>query len=70
MSVDTSNTTAATAIDASRTRVTGAIKQASTTTGASFQYLLATAKMESDFNPSAGAATSSARGLYQFIDQT
>lgn len=70
MSVNTSNATAPTAIDASRTQVTGAIKQASNTTGTSFQYLLATAKMESDFNPSAGASTSSARGLYQFIDQT
>lgn len=70
MSVDTSNAMAATGVDASRSRVTGAIKQASNTTGASFEYLLATAKMESDFNPSAGASTSSARGLYQFIDQT
>jgi hypothetical protein len=26
--------------------------------------------MESDFNPTAGASTSSAHGLYQFIDQT
>lgn len=51
-------------------RVTGAIKQAASSTGASFEYLLATAKMESDFNPSAGASTSSARGLYQFIEQT
>jgi hypothetical protein len=66
MSVDTSNATAATGA----TRVTGAIKQASNSTGASFEYLLATAKMESDFNPTAGASTSSARGLYQFIDQT
>ncbi|MCP4621143.1 MAG: transglycosylase SLT domain-containing protein, partial [Bradyrhizobium sp.] len=40
------------------------------TTGASFEYLLATAKMESNFNPKAAATTSSARGLYQFIDQT
>ncbi|WP_024510633.1 transglycosylase SLT domain-containing protein [Bradyrhizobium sp. ARR65] len=70
MSVDTSNATAMTAVDPSRTRVTGAIKQASNNTGASFEYLLATAKMESDFNPSASASTSSARGLYQFIDQT
>jgi hypothetical protein len=75
MSVDTSNAMssaglAAAGVDPSRVRVTGAIKQASNTTGASFQYLLATAKMESDFNPSAGASTSSARGLYQFIDQT
>ena len=40
------------------------------TTGASFEYLLATAKMESNFNPKAAASTSSARGLFQFIDQT
>ncbi len=48
----------------------GAIKQAANTTGTSFEYLLTTAKMESDFNPTAGASTSSAHGLYQFIDQT
>src|SRR5215468_6167085 len=66
MSVDTSNATAATAVP----RVSGAIKQASNSTGTSFEYMLATAKMESDFNPSAGASTSSARGLYQFIEQT
>ena len=70
MSVDTSNATALAGVDPTRARVTGAIKQASTTTGASFQYLLATAKMESDFNPGAGASTSSAHGLYQFIEQT
>jgi hypothetical protein len=70
MSVDASKAAAAAAVDPTRTRVTGAIKQASNSTGTSFQYLLATAKMESDFNPSAGASTSSARGLYQFIDQT
>jgi hypothetical protein len=66
MSVDTSNATAAPGV----ARVTGVIKQASNSTGTSFEYLLATAKMESDFNPTAGASTSSARGLYQFIDQT
>jgi Transglycosylase SLT domain len=70
MSVDTTNANAATAVDGLRARVTGAIKQAATNTGASFHYLLATAKMESDFNPQAGASTSSARGLYQFIEQT
>ena len=69
MSVGTSNATSA-AVDPTRARVSGAIKQASNTTGASFQYLLATAKMESDFNPTAGASTTSAHGLYQFIDQT
>ena len=70
MSVDTSNATIAAGVDSPRARVTGAIKQAASSTGASFEYLLATAKMESDFNPSAGASTSSARGLYQFIEQT
>ena len=70
MSVDTSNATAAAGVDPARARVAGAIKQAANTTGASFEYLLATAKMESDFNPTAGASTSSAHGLYQFIEQT
>jgi hypothetical protein len=70
MAVDRLNATAAAGVDPARTRVAGAIKQASNSTGTSFQYLLATAKMESDFNPTAGASTSSARGLYQFIDQT
>src|SRR6266852_6090186 len=70
MSVDASNATAAAGIDPSRARIAGAIKQAANTTGTSFEYLLATAKMESNFNPKASASTSSARGLYQFIDQT
>jgi hypothetical protein len=70
MSVDTSNATATAGVDGSRARIAGAIKQAANTSGASFQYLLTTAKMESDFNPAAGASTSSAHGLFQFIDQT
>ncbi len=70
MAVDTSNATATAGADPSRVRIAGAIKQASNSTGTSFEYLLATAKMESDFNPTAGASTSSAHGLYQFIDQT
>jgi len=70
MSVDASNATAAAGIGPSRARIAGAIKQAASTTGTSFEYLLATAKMESNFNPKASATTSSARGLYQFIDQT
>ena len=70
MSVDPTNATATAGVDASRARVAGAIKQAANSTGASFEYLLTTAKMESDFNPSAAASTSSAHGLYQFIDQT
>jgi hypothetical protein len=50
--------------------VTGAIQQAAQATGASFNYLLATAQVESGLNPQAGAATSSARGLFQFIETT
>jgi hypothetical protein len=50
--------------------VTGAIQQASQATGASFNYLLATAQVESGLNPQAGASTSSARGLFQFIETT
>jgi hypothetical protein len=70
MSVDISSATATAGVDPSRLRIAGAIKQAANTTGISFEYLLATAKMESNFNPRASASTSSARGLYQFIDQT
>ena len=70
MSVDASSASPAAGIDPLRVRVAGAIKQAAATTGASFEYLLATAKMESNFDPAARASTSSARGLFQFIDQT
>jgi hypothetical protein len=70
MSVDTSNATATAGVDPSRARIAGAIKRAANSTGTSFEYMLATAKMESNFNPTASASTSSARGLYQFIDQT
>jgi len=51
-------------------QVTGAIRQAAHATGASFDYLLATARLESNLNPTAQAATSSAKGLFQFIEQT
>ena len=63
MLVDPSSSTAG-------STVTGAIRQASQATGTSFNYLLATAQVESGLNPQAGAATSSARGLFQFIEQT
>jgi hypothetical protein len=68
MAVDVSNII--TALDTTRSRVTGAIKQAAATTGTSFEYLLSTAKMESNLDPKASASTSSAKGLFQFIDQT
>lgn len=49
---------------------TAAIRQASQVTGARFSYLLATAKVESNLDPNAAAKTSSAGGLFQFIDRT
>src|SRR6267378_2093981 len=50
--------------------VAGAIRKAAQTTGASFDYLLATAKVESDLNPNLSMKSSSATGLFQFLDQT
>ncbi|MTV12121.1 MULTISPECIES: lytic transglycosylase domain-containing protein [Bradyrhizobium] len=70
MAVDLFNATASAGVDPSRLKVASSIKQAAATTGTSFEYLLTTAKMESNFDPRAGATTSSAHGLYQFIDQT
>ncbi|RTL49199.1 MAG: lytic transglycosylase domain-containing protein [Bradyrhizobiaceae bacterium] len=64
------DTTFANAIEAARAKVAGTIRQAADATGASFEYLLSAAKIESNLNPGASASTSSARGLYQFIEQT
>jgi hypothetical protein len=50
--------------------VTGAIRQAARMTGADFRYLLATAQVESNLNPNAQAQTSTAKGLFQFTEQT
>jgi Transglycosylase SLT domain len=70
MTVNSSSATSTAGVASSRAQIAGAIKQAANTTGTSFQYLLTTAKMESDFNPKAAASTSSAAGLFQFIGQT
>src|ERR1700680_1837795 len=58
------------ATGASATSVTGAIRQAAQRTGANFNYLLATARVESNLNPTAQASSSSAGGLFQFLEQT
>jgi hypothetical protein len=55
---------------ASNTAVTGAIRKAAQSTGASFEYLLATAKVESDLNPNLTMRSSTATGLFQFLEQT
>lgn len=55
---------------AGEARARQAIARAASRTGADFDYLLAQAKLESSLDPSAKARTSSASGLYQFIDST
>ena len=51
-------------------RIQSAIATASSRTGVDFDYLLGQAKLESGLNASARAGTSSASGLYQFIEQS
>ncbi|MFA5124134.1 transglycosylase SLT domain-containing protein [Zavarzinia sp.] len=46
------------------------IQAAAEKTGVDFKYLLAQAKLESGFDTTAKAVTSTAKGLYQFIEQT
>ena len=50
--------------------VEAAIRRASTATGVDFDFLMKTARRESAMNPQAKARTSSAAGLFQFIEQT
>ncbi len=47
-----------------------ALAGAARETGVSFEYLMKTAQRESNFDPSAKASSSSATGLFQFLDQT
>jgi hypothetical protein len=56
--------------DSIKGMVTSALQRASQATGVDFGYLVKTAARESSNNPLAKAATSSAAGLFQFIDQT
>lgn len=51
-------------------KITHAIKQASLNTGVDFAYLLQQANVESSFNAQAKAGSSSATGLFQFIEST
>lgn len=50
--------------------VEAAIRRASHATGVDADFLVRTARRESAMNPSAKARTSSAAGLFQFIEQT
>ncbi len=58
------------AVTSSAWSVTAAIAEASRRTGVDVRYLQATAQRESGFDVNAKAATSSAAGLYQFIEST
>ena len=58
------------AVNSIRSVVESAIQRASSATGVDFTFLMGTAKRESGFNPIAKARTSSASGLFQFVDQT
>ena len=60
----------ATTATANRTDVIAALRQASAATGTSFDYLLDTATRESGLKSAAKVGTSSASGLFQFVDQT
>jgi len=51
-------------------RVVAALQKAAAATGSDFHYLLGTAMRESSLKPNATSNSSSATGLFQFIDQT
>lgn len=53
-----------------RPEILASIQKASLNTGVDFSYLMAQAARESSFDPTAAAKTSSAKGLYQFVEQT
>jgi hypothetical protein len=50
--------------------IEGAIRRASERVGVDFDFLIRTAQRESSLNPAARARTSSASGLFQFIEST
>lgn len=58
------------ALNPSLQRVTSAIQRAAQRTGVDFDFLMGQAKLESGLNANARAGTSSASGLFQFLDQS
>jgi hypothetical protein len=50
--------------------IEAAVRRASSTTGVDFGFLMRTAQRESGLSSSAHATTSSAAGLFQFVEQT
>jgi hypothetical protein len=55
---------------AAKAAVSSALRKAAERTGVGFDYLYRVAARESSLNPAARAKTSSAAGLFQFIEQT
>jgi hypothetical protein len=58
------------AVQGIRAIVESAIERASQATGVDFGFLMKTAGRESSMNPRAQASSSSAAGLFQFVEQT
>jgi hypothetical protein len=50
--------------------IAGSLRKAAEATGAGFDYLVKTATRESNMDPTAKAKTSSAAGMFQFVEQT
>jgi hypothetical protein len=69
-SVSTHASLVAAQLGAAAGRVAPAIARAAERVGEDFGALLHTARLESGFNPTARARTSSATGLFQFLDST
>ena len=61
---------AASLLGAERSSVVTALRNAAAATGSDFHYLLGTAMRESSLKPDAQSNSSSAAGLFQFVDQT
>lgn len=61
---------AASVLGAERSSVVTALRNAAAATGSDFHYLLGTAMRESSLRPNAQSHSSSAAGLFQFVDQT
>jgi hypothetical protein len=57
-------------VESVKQAVGAAIQRASEATGADFGFLMRTAARESGYNPVAHAGSSSAAGLFQFVEQT
>jgi hypothetical protein len=67
---DPAATESRTALANTTAGVISAIRDGSASSGMNFDVMLAAASMESGLDPAAHASTSSATGLFQFIDQT